>query len=80
MKKKDLTALRSKSIKDLLKMVSEKSMDLKKKSVEIMAGKEKNLKAAGALKNDIAQIKTVIKENQLIEMMKSVNEKKEENK
>lgn len=72
MKRKELTDLKSKTIKDLIKMVMDKKFEAKKISLSISGGKEKNLKAGKNVRRDIAQILTVIKEKEIIEKLKPI--------
>ncbi len=75
MKKKDYTDLKSKSVKDLLKMVSAKTNEAAKKQMEIAGGKEKNLKVVANLRRDIAQILTLVKQKEIVEALKEVGTK-----
>ncbi|MFV1917271.1 MAG: 50S ribosomal protein L29 [Patescibacteria group bacterium] len=70
MKKNDLNKQRSKSLKELGKLVEDKKLDLIKTKAKTVASREKNLKKAKNLKHDIAQILTIIKESQLVEKEK----------
>lgn len=67
MKKKDLQALKSKSIKELRKMVLDKKKEANEAFIKTKAGQEKNLKKVKNLRKDIAQILTLIKEKEIIE-------------
>lgn len=67
MKKKDLTELKGKEIKDLLKTLKEKKGELAKVEIDIKAGKEKNLKKGNNLRRDIARILTIVKEKKILE-------------
>lgn len=71
MKKKEFTDLKTKSVKDLLKMVYTKTQEVGKKQMEISGGKEKNLKSVSSLRRDIAQLLTIVKEKQIIEKMQA---------
>lgn len=78
MKKNDLTSLRVKTVKELGKSLSDKRKELAKVSVAIVAGTEKKLKKAKNLRKDIAQLATIIKEKEIMEMIKkSEGDKKE---
>ena len=77
MKKKEFTNLKDKSIKDLMKMVNTKRVEVAKKAMEASAGKEKNLKASWSVRHDIAQILTLIKEKEILELIQSVETVKE---
>lgn len=70
MKRKELNDYKSKTVKDLLKFVSDKKTEMKKKKVEIFAGKEKNLKYFNNLRRDVARVMTIIKEKQIVEALK----------
>lgn len=67
MKRKELKDLRSKSVKELAKMVVEKKIDLKKKALEGMTGKDKNIKNANSIRREVAQIMTFMKELEILE-------------
>jgi ribosomal protein L29 len=77
MKKKDLKSLRTKPVKDLQKMISEKKKEASDTYLKIKSGQEKNLKKVNNLRTDISQILTVIKEKEILE---KENEMKGENK
>jgi len=66
MKKKELKDLRTKEAKDLRKILSERQKELLAKNVELTSGKEKNLKASRNLRREIAQVLTVIKEQEIV--------------
>lgn len=80
MKKKELTDIKGKSIKDLNKLVFTKKLEAKKSKMNTVAGKVKNLREFKNIRRDIAQILTVIKEKQIFDMIKEVkgDNKKEE--
>lgn len=67
MKKKDLQSLRSKSIKELKKTVTDKKLEASEVFVKIKSGQEKDLKKVKNLRTDIAQILTVIKEKEIMD-------------
>lgn len=66
MKKKEYNELKSKEIPDLLKMVKTKKAELAKLGPKIIAGEEKNLKKAGKIRKDVAQILTLIREKEIL--------------
>lgn len=66
MKKKELSDLRKKDIKELKKMTTDKKHDLAKTLTELAVGKEKNLKKAKNLRLDIARIATIIQEADIV--------------
>lgn len=72
MKRKDLTTLREKKLEELKKMVNEKKIELTKVHLNLVSGKEKNVKKARNLKIEIAQILTIIGEGQLSDKEKKV--------
>ena len=69
MKRKELNDYKSKTVKDLLKFVSDKKTEMKKKRVEIFSGREKNLKYFNNLRRDVARVMTIIKEKQIVEKL-----------
>ena len=74
MKKKDFTDLKGKTIKDLLKMANDKKSEVKKAKMNVLAGKDKNLKSSRNLKRDIAQILTLVREKEIVVKLKMKNE------
>ena len=60
MKRKEFTELKDKTVKELAKMVMEKKTEMAKKKVEVVSGKEKNLKYFNNLRREVAQIMTII--------------------
>ena len=78
MKKKEFNDLRAKDLKTLQKMAREKRFESAKKRMEIVGGKEKNLKATNNMRHDLAQILTLIREKEIIEKLQpKVEEAKE---
>lgn len=67
MKTKEFKSIKIKEIKELKNLVSKKKLELIKNQVKILSGKEKNLKKIWALKKEIAQLLTVIKEKKFLE-------------
>ena len=61
MKKKEFAELKTKKMTELMKLVSEKRIELTKFTSRMYAGREKNLKKGKMIKRDIAQIKSVMK-------------------
>lgn len=80
MKKKDYIDLKGKELKDLKKMVSEKRLAAQKAKMEILGGKEKNLKLLTNFRRDIAKILTLIREKEILESLTPKKEVKEEKK
>ena len=72
MKKKELTDIKNKTVKDLNKLVFTKKLEAKKSKMNTAAGKVKNLREFRNLRRDIAQILTVIKEKQIFELISEV--------
>jgi ribosomal protein L29 len=81
MKKKEINNLRSKKVKELIKMLNKKRTEAMQIKAKLKVSKEKDLKKVKNLRRDIAQIKTVIREKELIgEEVKQEEIKKKENK
>ncbi len=76
MKKKELKDIKSKSVKELSKLVYDKKIEAKKAKLNAVSGKEKNLKIFKNLRRDIAQVKTIVREKQIMEMIEKVKEAK----
>lgn len=74
MKKKEFNDLKKKEVKDLLKLNIEKKFEAKKAKLNMMAGKEKNLKIYRNIRRDIAQIETVIKEKEIIRNLEAISD------
>lgn len=66
MKIKDLKEYKVKEIKELNKAMVEKEVELIKAVAAIRAGKEKNIKKAAGIRHTLAQLKTIVREKQLI--------------
>lgn len=77
MKIKELTSLRGKSIKELAKLAYEKRTEATKKKMEIMSGKEKNLKVYRNLMTEVAKILTLVREKEIIESLEPKEVKEE---
>jgi ribosomal protein L29 len=80
MKKKDYTDLKGKTIKELTKMASDKKMEAIKKKMEILGGKEKNLKLHRQIRAEVAKILTLIREKEILEELAPKEEVKVEDK
>lgn len=65
MKTKEFKDLKVKEEKELLKMLAEKRTELMKVIPNLSVNQEKNLKKAKNLKKEIAQISTLLRENEL---------------
>jgi ribosomal protein L29 len=77
MKKKDLSGVRSKTIKELVKLVEKKSLEYAKVKAAIKAGQEKNLKKVKLIRHEISQILTVIKEKEIVDKLEKKKEIKD---
>ena len=80
MKRKDYTDLKGKTIKELLKMASDKKTEAVKSKMKILGGKEKNLKLYRQIRAEIAKILTLIREKEIVDQLKVENEKLKVNK
>ncbi|MFI5241052.1 MAG: 50S ribosomal protein L29 [Microgenomates group bacterium] len=80
MKRKDLTDLKTKDLKDLKKMVLTKKDEALAAKVKRFSTQEKNLKSAKNLKIEIAKIMTIIREKEIMEEMQPKVVAKEETK
>jgi ribosomal protein L29 len=76
MKKKDFTELREKSAIELIKLAMKKKTEAAKKRMEILAGKEKNLKAYKNLRSEVAKILTLVREKEILEKLQPEDNKK----
>ena len=70
MKTKDLKSLKIKKTDELKKILSEKLELLAKIKLDMVTGKEKNLKKVKNLRREIAQVFTLIREKELVEAEK----------
>lgn len=76
MKRKDFISLRGKTIKELSKLAYEKKTEAIKKKMEIMGGKEKNVKVYRNLMTEVAKILTLVREKEIIEKIEMNNKEK----
>jgi ribosomal protein L29 len=67
MKRKDYTELKGKTIKELIKIASLKRTEAVKKKMQVLGGKEKNLKVYRNLRVEIAKILTLVREKEILE-------------
>jgi large subunit ribosomal protein L29 len=74
MKKNELTKLRNKKETELAKLINEKKLALAKTKAELGTGSEKNLKKVKNLKRDVAQMKTLLKEKEIISKLERKKE------
>ena len=70
MKKKELYNLKSKPTEELRKIVLEKKTKLSMVKADIIASREKNLKAAKNLRHELGQILTIIRQKEIIDKLK----------
>ena len=69
MKRKDYQDLKGKTIKELLKMAAIKKGEATKKKMQIMGGKEKNLKLYRQIRLEVAKILTLAREKEILEKL-----------
>jgi len=62
----DIGELRKKSNEEIEELLNKTAKELESTSKDILQRKEKNVKKPGRLKKDIARIKTVLKEKQIL--------------
>jgi ribosomal protein L29 len=74
MKRKDFTGLRGKTIKELQKLAYEKKTEAIKKKMDIMGGKEKNIKLYRNLMTEVAKILTLVREKEIVEKIEAKSE------
>ncbi len=72
MKTKDKKALKEKNIAELEKLLIDKEQEVIKTRADMFRGKIKNIRSVKNLKNEIARIKTLIREKQLLEGKQSI--------
>ena len=78
MKRKDYQELKGKTVKELLKMAATKKGEATKKKMQIMGGKEKNLKLYRQIRLEVAKILTLVREKEIMEKLKAESEKGKE--
>lgn len=66
MKKKQLQELHTKSIKELNELVKKAQEELVKLKVELGAGRLKDTQAMNKKRHDLARIKTILREKELL--------------
>jgi len=71
MKRKDYTDLKGKTVAELTKLVSTKRIDAVKKKMQILGGKEKNLKVHRNIRSEIVKILTLIREKEILEKLEA---------
>ena len=80
MKRKDYTDLKTKTVKELIKMASDKKIEAIKKKMDILGGKEKNLKLHRNFRAEVAKILTLAKEKEILEKLQPKIEEVKETK
>lgn len=80
MKKNDLNNMRKKKKEDIEKTLVKKLEELEKTKMDMSLGQESNLKKVKMLKKDVAQLKTLIREKEIVKAskVKDSDEKGEE--
>lgn len=76
MKRKEFNDLKTKEMGTLKKLAMGKRLEASKKRMEIVGGKEKNLKATNNLRHELSQILTVIREKEIIEKLQKKGDSK----
>ena len=66
MKKDELNSLKKKNKEELNKLLEEKQVELLKVRAEMKVGKEKNLKKVKLLRKYVAQVKTVLRLQEIV--------------
>jgi len=79
MKRKDYQDLKGKTVKELLKMASVKKAESLKKKMQILGGKEKNLKLYRQIRTEVAKILTLAREKEIIAKLADTNDTNEDN-
>lgn len=77
MKKKELSSLRSKTSREIEKMIAEKQKEVSLFFSSLKAGKEKSSSKGRNLRRDIAQMSTIIKEKEILNEKPAVEVEKE---
>lgn len=78
MKRKEFNDLKGKTIVELKKMASEKGAQAVKNKMQILGGREKNLKLHRNLRAEVAKILTLVREKEIIEELAPKEEVKVE--
>ena len=68
MKKRELVDVRKSEAKEIAGRVKEKKLELAKARVKIVSGEEKNVKKVTNLKKEIAQLLTILREKELVQV------------
>lgn len=71
MKTKEFKNLRAKDIKSLKKLAYTKKLEVIKKNMMVLGGKEKNVKSVGILRNELAKILTLVREKEILEKLEA---------
>ena len=78
MKRKDFKELKGKTIKELVKLASDKKAEAVKNKMKVLGGKEKNLKVYRNFRREIAKILTLIREKEILEKVQPEVKSEEE--
>ena len=65
--------IRNKTIEEILEMVKENKNEVKKHSLEVLIGYEKNLTKKRLLRREVARLQTVLNEKLLLESSEEKN-------
>ena len=79
MKRKHYQDLKGKTIKELLKLATVKKAEALKKKMQIMGGREKNLKLYRQIRTEVAKILTLAREKEIIAKLADTNDTNEDN-
>ena len=66
MKRNDIKALHEKTLAELNKQLEELQLQVAKAKLELTAGKLEDTRSIGKLRDDVARIKTVLREQELL--------------
>ncbi len=65
--------IRNKTIEEILEMVKENKNEVKKHSLEVLRGSEKNVTKKRLLRREVARLQTVLNEKLLLESSEEKN-------
>jgi ribosomal protein L29 len=71
MKTKDLKDLRTKDVKSLMKLATDKGLEAAKAKMGAVSGKEKNIKLALNIRREVAKILTLAREKEILEKIEA---------
>jgi ribosomal protein L29 len=78
MKKKEVTDLKTKDVKELDKKVVSLRLEIAKSKAETKSSTEKNLRKVKNLRKDLSQVLTIIREKDIIMSEEKTEDKKED--